>query len=272
MQAQIYQVDSFSDKPFRGNPAGVCLLEKPAPEKWMQQLAMEMNLSETAFCYPLENGYRLRWFTPIAEVELCGHATLATAHVLFETGAVKPDQMARFQTMSGWLTVTMKNGRLQMDFPATPAVPCNLSPELPKALGLTHILWSGKNEVDYLIEVGSEEEVVGLRPDFRQLAAATQRGVIVTARSVNPDYDFISRFFAPAIGIDEDPVTGSAHCTLGPYWMNKLKKSVFTAYQASRRGGIVLVEVKEDRILLGGNAVTIFAAQFSQLVRETMVP
>lgn len=266
MQAQLYQVDSFTEQAFRGNPAGVCLLEKPAPEKWMQQLAMEMNLSETAFCYPLENGYRLRWFTPVAEVELCGHATLATAHVLFETGAVKPDQAARFQTMSGWLTVTMKNRRLQMDFPATPAAHCELPAALPKSLGLTLILWSGKNEVDYLIEAGSEKEVVGLQPDFRQLAAITQRGVIVTARSDRQEIDFISRFFAPAIGIDEDPVTGSAHCTLGPYWTNKLNKSVFTAYQASRRCGIVRVEVKGNRILLGGTAVTIFSARLSEMV------
>lgn len=271
MQAQLYQVDSFSDKPFRGNPAGVCLLEKPAPEKWMQQLAMEMNLSETAFCFPQNDGFRLRWFTPIAEVELCGHATLATAHVLFETGAVKPDQTARFQTMSGILTVTLNKGRLQMDFPATPAAPCNLPPELQKALGLGQIVWCGKNAVDYIIEMESEKEIVELRPDFRRLAAATQRGVIVTALSDNPDYDFVSRFFAPAIGIDEDPVTGSAHCTLGPYWQNKLKTSVFTAYQASRRGGIVQVGVKGERILLGGTAVTIFAAQLSQRVRETMV-
>ncbi len=258
MKTQLFQVDSFTKEPFKGNPAGVCILEKPAAEKWMQDLAMEMNLAETAFIYPEDDGYHLRWFTPITEVELCGHATLATAHILFETGILHEDQTAKFQTVSGQLTVTKQNNILEMNFPATPALPCPVSNALRKALGGCKILWSGKNNFDYLLEVESEAIITEMRPDFGLLKKVDKRGVIVTAKSENPKFDFISRFFAPAVGIDEDPVTGSAHCTLGPYWLAKLNKTNFTAYQASRRGGIVQVKLIGDRVLLRGKAVTVF--------------
>jgi len=258
LKAQLFQVDSFTEKPFKGNPAGVCILEKPASEKWMQDLAMEMNLAETAFIYPKDGGYHLRWFTPIAEVELCGHATLATAHILFETGILNRDQTAIFQTISGQLTVIKQNDLLEMNFPATPAQSCPVPDNLQKALGSCKIRWSGKNDFDFLLELESEAIVTKMQPDFGLLKKVDKRGVIITAKSDNPEYDFISRFFAPAVGIDEDPVTGSAHCTLGPYWSAKLNKPNFTAYQASRRGGIVQVELIGDRVLLRGKAVTVF--------------
>ena len=258
MKAQLFQVDSFTNEPFKGNPAGVCILEKPAAEKWMQDLAMEMNLAETAFIYPKDDGYHLRWFTPVTEVELCGHATLATAHILFETGILNGNQTAKFQTISGQLTVTKQNDFLEMNFPATPAMPCAVPDSLQHAFGNCQIRWAGKNNFDYLLEVESEAIVTEMRPDFGLLKNTTQRGVIITAKSDNSDFDFISRFFAPAVGIDEDPVTGSAHCTLGPYWSTKLKKTNFTAYQASRRGGTVQVELNGDRVLLRGKAVTVF--------------
>jgi PhzF family phenazine biosynthesis protein len=267
MKAELYQVDSFTAEPFKGNPAGVCLLEKPAPESWMQNLAMEMNLAETAFVYPESNGFHLRWFTPATEVELCGHGTLATAHILFEAGKLMPNDIARFYTKSGILTVIKNNNFLEMNFPATPASQCPAPKNLSRALGNVNLLFNGKNDFDYLIELDSEEIIKSMSPDFDLLKQITARGIIVTSRSRNPEFDFVSRFFAPGIGIDEDPVTGSAHCTLGPHWAKKLGKSNFTAYQASRRGGIVKVELTGDRVLLRGQAVTIFSARLTARVR-----
>ena len=268
MKTELYQVDSFTTEPFKGNPAGVCLLEQPAPESWMQNLTMEMNLAETAFIYPESDGFRLRWFTPITEVELCGHATLATAHILFETGKLKPNETARFYTKSGILTVKKNDDFLEMNFPATPASQCPEPENLIRALGDVNFLFCGKNKFDYLIELDSADIIESLKPDFVLLKQVTARGVIVTSRSRNPQFDFVSRFFAPYLGIDEDPVTGSAHCTLGPYWAKKLTKSKFTAYQASRRGGIVRIELKRDRVLLRGQAVTIFSANLTDKVRN----
>jgi PhzF family phenazine biosynthesis protein len=268
MKAELYQVDSFTAEPFKGNPAGVCLLDQPAPQSWMQSLAMEMNLAETAFIYPESDGFRLRWFTPVTEVELCGHATLATAHILFENGKLKPNDTARFLTKSGILTVRKINKLLEMNFPATPASQCPEPENLSRALGNVNFLFSGKNDFDYLIELDSEDVIRSLKPDFDLLKKVTARGIIVTSRSRNSQFDFVSRFFAPTLGIDEDPVTGSAHCTLGPYWAKKLGKSKFTAYQASRRGGIVQVELKGDRVLLRGQAVTIFSASLTDKVRN----
>jgi len=268
MRAELYQVDSFTAEPFKGNPAGVCILYQPASESWMQNLAMEMNLAETAFIYPESDGFRLRWFTPVTEVKLCGHATLATAHVLFETGKLKPNDTARFFTKSGILTVKKNNDFLEMNFPATPASQCPEPENLDRALGNVNLLFSGKNDFDYLVELDSESVIKSLKPDFDLLKKVTARGIIVTSRSQNAEFDFVSRFFAPCLGINEDPVTGSAHCTLGPYWAKKLSKSKFTAYQASRRGGIVQVELKGDRVLLRGHAVTIFSASLTDKVRN----
>ncbi len=258
----VYQVDAFTDRLFAGNPAGVCVLPGPADEGWMQQIAAEMNLSETAFLHPVEAGYNLRWFTPTTEVDLCGHATLASAHILWEQGFIEPDQLAQFHTRSGLLTAGWKGPWIEMDFPAELADEIEPLPALNQALGVEP-LFTGQNRFDFLVEVADAAIVRDLAPDYTQLRSLTARGVIVTARSDDPQYHFISRFFAPAVGIDEDPVTGSAHCCLGPYWSEKTGQTELTAYQASRRGGIVRMQVAGGRVLISGQAVTVFRAEFA---------
>jgi predicted PhzF superfamily epimerase YddE/YHI9 len=260
MGQPITQVDSFTDQPFRGNPAAVCILAEPRDERWMQQVALEMNLSETAFLHREADGFRLRWFTPTVEVDLCGHATLASAHVLWEAGHLKPDEPARFHTRSGLLTARRQGTWIEMDFPATPAESVAVPAGLAAALTATP-RFVGKNRFDYLVELESEAILRSLRPDFRVLADITPRGVIVTSRSSSTDQDFVSRFFAPAAGIDEDPVTGSAHCCLGPYWQERLGKSELRAYQASPRGGVVRVRVARPRVFLSGQAVTVLRGE-----------
>ena len=254
----LYQVDAFTGRAFAGNPAGVCLLDEPRPDAWMQSLAAELKHSETAFLLPENDGYRLRWFTPVSEVDLCGHATLASAHVLFETGRVGASAEARFFTRSGLLTACHKDGWVELNFPATPALPAPPPAGMLEALGLRQALYVGKNAYDYLVEVAKESEVHDLNPDFRALQKITMRGVIVTAPAETGEYDFLSRFFAPGAGIDEDPVTGSAHCTLAPYWSAKLGKTSFSAYQASPRGGALRVRLEGQRVVLAGQAVTIY--------------
>jgi PhzF family phenazine biosynthesis protein len=256
MSVKIFQVDAFTEKPFSGNPAAVCILPGPRDPSWMQNVAKEMNLSETAFLYEQEDGYNLRWFTPAAEVELCGHATLASAHLLWEMGLLKPQQEARFHTLSGLLTAERREGQIELNFPATPEEPASAPPELMEALGITPE-YIGRSKFDYLIEVDSEESLRNIRPDFALLKTVPIRGISVTSLATSPGYDFISRFFAPRVGVNEDPVTGSAHCTLGPYWSRKLAKNEFAAYQASERGGVLRVRVAGDRVYLGGRAVTI---------------
>lgn len=256
----IYTVDAFTDKPFSGNPAGVCIMEHAAHITWMQNVAMEMNLAETAFLYPAESVYTLRWFTPTVEVDLCGHATLASAHVLYELGTVPADLPIRFQTLSGLLTAQKHGDLIELNFPATPAVQVHAPDGLIAALGV-EVLWVGQSKFDYLVEVASEAELRALSPDFRALKNLGGRGVIVTAQSSTPEFDFVSRFFAPAFGIDEDPVTGSAHCTLAPYWEPKLGKSEMVGYQASKRGGVVRVRRVGNRVMLGGQAVTVMRGE-----------
>jgi PhzF family phenazine biosynthesis protein len=260
MPIQIYQVDAFTSKPFSGNPAAVCLLTEPKSDDWMQNVAREMNLSETAFLRRQEDGFDLRWFTPTVEVALCGHATLASAHILWESGVLAPGAAARFHTRSGRLGAQRAGDWIEMDFPATPDQPISPPSGLSQALGV-ELDYAGRNEFDYLVEVSSEEVLRDLAPDFERLKQHTDRGVIVTSRAASPDYDFVSRFFAPAAGIDEDPVTGSAHCTLGPFWSRRLGKDNFTAYQASSRGGVVRVRVSGERVFLGGQAVTLFRGE-----------
>jgi PhzF family phenazine biosynthesis protein len=260
MKQTIYQVDAFTQQPFAGNPAGVCIMEQAADEQWMRQVAREMNLSETAFLYPIEDGYHLRWFTPAAEVDLCGHATLGTAHILWETGRLGRDQQARFHTRSGLLTAIRKGDWIEMDFPARIEEPVEPPPDLLPSLGIQG-LYVGKNLFDYLVEVASAEIVRQMKPDFSRLSSLPVRGVIVASRSDVPEYDFVSRFFAPAVGVNEDPVTGSAHCCLGPYWAGKLHKNEFLAYQASARGGVLRVRVDGERVLLGGQAITVLAGE-----------
>jgi predicted PhzF superfamily epimerase YddE/YHI9 len=223
----------------------------------MRSVAAEMNLSETAFLLKQPDGYNLRWFTPAVEVKLCGHATLASAHVLWEDGHLAPAGQARFHTLSGLLTARRDGSWIELDFPARPESAAPAPPGLAEALGAAP-LYIGRNEYDYLVELDSEEKVRALSPNHGDLARLPVRGVIVTARG--KDYDFVSRFFAPGSGIAEDPVTGSAHCCLGPYWAPKLGKTEFTAYQASPRGGVVRVKLRGDRVLLGGQAVTVMRA------------
>jgi PhzF family phenazine biosynthesis protein len=261
MPQKIYQVDAFTKERFKGNPAAVCLLDAAASPAWMQSVALEMNLSETAFLYPTPDGYNLRWFTPAVEVDLCGHATLASAHVLFESGALPTDSIARFHTRSGLLTAKIDAGLIEMDFPTDPAEPRDEpSLGLLEALGVDP-LYIGRSKVNYLVEVSSESEVRNMKPDFTKLARLGLLGCIVTSRSGSAEYDFISRFFAPSAGINEDPVTGSAHCCLAPYWSAKLNKMKLVGYQASLRGGVVRVKLAGDRVMIGGNAVTVMVGE-----------
>ncbi|MEP0545753.1 MAG: PhzF family phenazine biosynthesis protein [Rhodothermales bacterium] len=260
MPVPMYQVDAFTDTAFRGNPAAVCLLDRAASAEWMQHVAAEMNLSETAFLVPRADGFDLRWFTPTVEVDLCGHATLASAHVLWETGRLSPEATARFHTRSGLLTATRSGDLITLDFPATAPQPADAPDGLAAALGVepVHI---ARSRFDYLVEVGGEAAVRSLAPDFRALGAIdVVRGIIVTARGSN-GIDFVSRFFAPAAGVDEDPATGSAHCCLAPYWVDKLGRNPLAAFQASARGGTLRVEVRGDRVLLSGHAITVLRGE-----------
>jgi predicted PhzF superfamily epimerase YddE/YHI9 len=256
MAIRIVQVDAFTAQPFAGNPAAVCVLTESAPESWMRDVAREMNLSETAFVVPEDGGFRLRWFTPAAEVDLCGHATVASAHVLWEDGHLPAGAQARFHTRSGPLLADRRGAWIELDFPATPAVAAEAPAGLLAALGASAAAVS-RSKFDYLVEVDSEETVRAMSPDFTAVRKTQARGVIVTARSSAAEYDFVSRFFAPAVGVDEDPVTGSAHCALGPYWGARLGKAQMTGYQASARGGVVKVRLAGDRVILGGQAVTV---------------
>ena len=257
----LYQVDAFTSEAYAGNPAAVCLLEGEKSDLWMQAVAAEMNLSETAFLLPIEQGYSLRWFTPVAEVDLCGHATLAAAHVLWEGNLLERTEKARFFTRSGPLFASYKEPWIELDFPAQPCRETTAPTGLYATLGITKALHTGKSTEDYLVELNSENALRKLKPNFRRLQEISARGVIVTAKGSTGGYDFVSRFFAPALGIDEDPVTGSAHCTLGPYWMKKLGKERMLAYQASKRGGELYVVPAEERVFISGRAVTVLRGE-----------
>jgi PhzF family phenazine biosynthesis protein len=256
MGKSLYVVDAFAERAFAGNPAGVCLLEEPAEEAWMQAVAREVNAAATGFACPEGGGLRLRWFTPAVEVALCGHATLATAHVLWETGQRPVTDEIVFQTRSGPLTARRDRDRVVLDFPAVRDEPCPAPPGLLEALRAT-ARYVGKGAFDYLVALEDEAAVRGLQPDLQKLQELAVRGVIVTGPSQDPAFDFVSRFFAPRSGIPEDAVTGSAHCCLGPYWSARLGKSALVGHQVSARGGVVRVEVRGDRVWLGGRAVTI---------------
>ncbi len=260
----LYQVDAFARRAFEGNPAAVCLLDSPAEKEWMQSVAAEMRLSETAFVAPgEEEAFGLRWFTPKAEVDLCGHATLASAHVLWETGRLPADEEARFDTRSGRLVCRRVDDRIEMNFPADPPKSCEPPAGLAAALGVEPVAYA-RGRFDYLVELASEEQVRAVAPDFRELTELPERGVMVTARG-GGEYDFISRFFAPGMGIDEDPATGSAHCCLAPYWAAKLGKQEMRAFQASERGGEITVRLggglESGRVVLGGHAVTVLRGE-----------
>jgi PhzF family phenazine biosynthesis protein len=268
MDRQIFVVDAFSEVPFEGNPAAVCVLTLPASEVWMRHVAAEMNLSETAFLHPEGSDWRLRWFTPAVEVELCGHATLASAHVLWSEGHAPPDRPLRFETLSGTLEASRTgDAGISLDFPSLPVSEAEAPPGLLKALapdgGIPVPIATGFNQMDWLVELPTEADVRAVSPDFRALAAIDARGVMVTApagaetRVSHPGVDFVSRFFAPACGVDEDPVTGSAHCALGPWWAQKLGRDTVTGRQVSTRGGTVRVLDRGDRVTLEGTAVTV---------------
>ncbi len=261
MPQEIFQVDAFTDRPFAGNPAAVCILDKKRSDEWMQSVAAEMNLSETAFLVQRDDKtFDLRWFTPVTEVDLCGHATLASAHILFQENHLLPSDTARFHTRSGVLTARRAGTEIELDFPAKPETRVedkSLADALTHALGI-EALYVGKNDFDFIAELESEEAVRAVAPDFTGLKALNVRGVIVTARAgSNAEYDFVSRFFAPGSGIDEDPVTGSAHCCLAKFWSERLNKKDFIAFQASARGGRLRVTLDGDRVRLGGQAVTV---------------
>jgi predicted PhzF superfamily epimerase YddE/YHI9 len=273
MAQPVYQVDAFTDKPFSGNPAGVCILTKKVSEDWMKKVAREINLSETAFLLPQEDKakdqavgteqvwFNLRWFTPMTEVDLCGHATLASAHILWETGRLLPGQQARFHTRSGMLTADQRGDWIEMNFPSKPEQPATIPIDFPVILG-ARPKYVGRNQFDYLVEVDNEAVLRGLDPDFVRLAKLPVRGVIVTCLPEDPEqFDFISRFFAPAVGVNEDPVTGSAHACLGWFWGKRLGKTEMTAYQASERGGVVKVRLAGDRVFLSGQAVTVIRGE-----------
>jgi PhzF family phenazine biosynthesis protein len=260
MSHPLFHIDAFTDRPFGGNPAAVCVLEEDREDAWLQSVARELNLSETAFLRRGGPVWRLRWFTPTVEVDLCGHATLASAHALWEAGYAGPDTELVFETKSGRLSAARRGeGRIELDFPAEPAVTCASPSDLLAALGVAAARSTGRNRLDYLVELDREEALRALAPDFARLSTAggPARGVIVTAPSARPEWDFVSRYFAPAAGIDEDPVTGSAHCCLGPFWAGRLGKTRLSGYQASARGGTVEVRIGDGRVFLGGRAVTV---------------
>ena len=260
MGQTIVQVDAFADHPFGGNPAAVCVLPAARDAAWMQDVAREMNLAETAFLHPENEGYRLRWFTPAVEVALCGHATLASAHVLWEDGLLPRDRQARFHTQSGLLTAERHDSWIELDFPATPPAP--VAPPAGLSAGLRAApAWVGRSTFDYLVELDSEDAVRALKPDLAALERIDTRGVIVTSRATTAGYDFVSRFFAPRAGVPEDPVTGSAHCALAPFWAGRLGRTAMTGYQASTRGGVVRVRLAGDRVVLGGQAVTVLRGE-----------
>jgi PhzF family phenazine biosynthesis protein len=262
MRSPLFQVDSFTAEPFRGNPAAVVLLEAAAEEGWMRAVAREMNLSETAFLHPEDGGWRLRWFTPAVEVPLCGHATLAAAHVLWETGRLAVSQAARFLTLSGELVARRAGEWIELDFPAYADSTPGISDEARAAVGVAHVnavtvASEAFGEPTALVELGSEREVRELRPDLAPIRHPGAPGLLVTARSETEGADFVSRYFVPSAGIDEDPVTGSTHCCLAPYWAARLERTGMVGYQASARGGFVRVRLQGRRVVLGGQAVTV---------------
>lgn len=274
---KIIQVDAFADRPFSGNPAAVCVLGAPADPAWMQLVAREMNLSETAFVSPerLDDGspaFRLRWFTPVVEVDLCGHATLASAHVLWEDGHLPRDQRAEFLTRSGRLIAEgTADGWIALDFPAEPVSEFEVPPELVAGLGGERIRYVGRNRMDLLVELESEADVRSIRPDHARLASIEARGIIVTSRSSASGYDFVSRFFAPRAGVPEDPVTGSAHCALVPFWAERLGKRAMFARQVSERGGLLRVADRGSRVTIAGQAVTVLRGELVEEASPAVV-
>lgn len=266
MSLELFGIDSFTDRAFRGNPAAVCLLQTMPDDAWMANVAAEMNLSETAFVLRegegQGDGWRLRWFTPKVEVKLCGHATLAAAHALWEARLLNADQEARFHTLSGLLTARRDGAWIEMDVPADPPQPAEIPAPLVEALGARPVSgcragWS------WLVELADEAAVRAVNPDFAAMQSP-YGSAIITSRSNDPAYDFVCRFFAPALGINEDPVTGAAHCVLAPFWAQRLGKTKMVSHQVSARGGVVKVAVAGERVKLSGQAVTVFRGHLQE--------
>jgi PhzF family phenazine biosynthesis protein len=260
MPLPFVRIDAFTTEAFAGNPAAVCVLPEDRDTEWMQLVAREMNAGATAFLRKRDDGYDLRWFAPAAELELCGHGTLASAHALWECGHLMPSSPARFYTRGGLLTAERRGDWIELNFPATFERATEPPADLSRALGATP-RYVGRSRLDYLIELQREDDVRQLRPNAAQLATIPGRGFIVTSRSESAGADFVSRFFAPSVGITEDPVTGSAHCTLGPFWSARLGKADLVGRQVSDRGGTVKVSVASDRVRLGGQAVTVLRGE-----------
>jgi PhzF family phenazine biosynthesis protein len=258
----IVVVDAFTREPFRGNPAAVCVLPGAAHEAWMRAVARELNLSETAFLHREDAAWRLRWFTPALEVDLCGHATLAAAHVLWESGRLDAAELARFRTRSGELSARRRGRSIELDFPAQPPSAEEAPGKLLAAIGAP-VRWSGRNGADWLLELADEAAVRAVVPDMTTLSGLPARGIIVTARADagRAGIDFVSRFFAPSVGVPEDPVTGSAHCCLAPFWAERLGSPELTGFQVSARGGTVGVRVRGARVDLIGDAVTVWRGE-----------
>jgi PhzF family phenazine biosynthesis protein len=268
MSQRVVFVDSFTNRAFAGNPAAVCLLGSPASDRWMQQVAAEMNLSETAFVHLDEQQgvYRLRWFTPSVEVDLCGHATLAASHVLWEEKLLGAADPAQFQTRSGRLTAIRRGEWIELDFPAEPSRTRIDDPAELERISLAlngPVVSACQNRFDLLVELADEPTVRSLRPDIDRVAKFPIRGIIVTSLSSAPEFDFVSRFFAPRVGVDEDPVCGSAHCFLAPFWAARLGRNSLTAHQVSYRGGVVKVRLEGERVALIGQAVTVLKGELT---------
>ncbi|CAN5665205.1 PhzF family phenazine biosynthesis protein [soil metagenome] len=263
MALKLVQVDAFTDQPFRGNPAAVCVLDRARPDEWMAAVAREMNLSETAFLERRGDDWSLRWFTPAAEVALCGHATLASAHVLWEEGIAGAGEPLRFHTLSGALEATQEAAGIVLDFPAEPATAQAAPVGLLEALGVGRAEATARNRFDWLVEVATADDVRRLAPDMAALRRIETRGVVVTALGDDGEHDFVSRWFGPRVGVDEDPVTGSAHCCLGPWWAGRVGRTDLRGYQASGRGGTVGVRVRGDRVSLIGSAVTVLRGELT---------
>lgn len=257
---RLIQVDAFTAKPFAGNPAAVCMLDSERDATWMQEVAAEMNLSETAFVSRRVDGFDLRWFTPSIEVDLCGHATLASAHALWEEDEARREDSITFHSRSGPLICHLRSDRIEMDFPARPVEEAEAPEGMIEALGVEpRSVW--RSAVSYLVELGSEDEVREAQPDFAALGAIPDAWACITAASGTNGFDFVSRFFGPQAGIDEDPVTGSAHCALADFWSKRSGRTQFRAYQCSKRGGVVHAALDGDRVRLGGQAVTVFRGE-----------
>lgn len=263
MKLPIFTVDAFTNEPFKGNPAAVCLLTEDIPTSLMQSIAFELNLAETAFVLKEKDSdaYSLRWMTPNSEVDLCGHATLATSHIMWQEGICKKDETINFNTRSGLLTAKYISGKITLDFPSIPQKKIEYSPELIDAIGGAKPKYVGMTKWNYLIELESEDDIINLKPNFDIMLTLPGWGTIITAKAEEKRYDFVSRFFAPEKGIQEDPVTGSAHCALGPYWQGRLGKDSFIAYQASERGGTLGIKINGDRVMLSGEAVTVISGE-----------